>query len=150
MFLEQRRKRYDEIPKLIKICEQYAQYERSTLKKIIALRTEAMHTTSIADKANKENELTKYLGKIFAIGEAYPELKSNTSILQLQTRISSLENEITDRRELYNDSVNLYNIRIHELPDIIIAGLMGLKEKEMYKVSEEEKKDVKLNINLPK
>ncbi len=144
------KQRHDEVPKLIKVCEQYTQYERTTLEKVISLRASAMQATRIADKAVKENELVRGLGGLFAVGEAYPELKSNTHIMQLQQRISGLERKIADRRELYNDTVNIYNIRIHQLPDMIIANMLGLKEREMFKVAEEDKKDVDISINLPK
>lgn len=144
------KQRHDEIPKLIKICEQFAQYERSTLEKVIALRAAAMQAVGLREKADKEGELTRALGGIFAVGEAYPVLKSNTNFVQLQQRISSLESELSDRRELYNDSVNLYNIRIHQFPDMIFSNMLGYAAKEMFRVSEEEKKDVDLSMNLPK
>lgn len=144
------KQRHDEIPKLIKICEQFTQYERGTLERVIALRTAAMNATSVADKAVKEGNLTRAIGGIWAVGEAYPELKSNTNIMQLQTRISGLESELADRRELYNDSVNIYNIRINQVPDMILANMLGYSEKEMFRISEEEKKDVDITLNLPK
>lgn len=144
------KQRHDEVPKLIKVCEQFAQYERSTLEKVIALRTAAIQAIGVREKAEKEGELTRALGGIFAVGEAYPELKSNANLVQLQQRISSLESELSDRRELYNDSVNLYNIRIHQFPDMIFSNMLGYAAKEMFRVSEEEKKDVDLSMNLPK
>lgn len=144
------KQRHDEIPKLIKICEQFTQYERGTLERVISLRTAAMNATSVADKAVKEGNLTRAIGSIWAVGEAYPELKSNNNIVQLQTRISGLESELADRRELYNDSVNIYNIRIHQIPDMFIANMLGYGEKEMFRISEEEKKDIDISLNLPK
>lgn len=144
------KQRHDEIIKLLKVCEQYAQYERGTLEKVIALRSQAMQANTVADKAVAEGQLTAALGRVFAVGEAYPELKANTNIMQLQNRISGLESDLTDRREFYNDSVNVYNIRIQQFPDMIVAGMMNLTQKEMFKVSEEEKKDVEINLNLPK
>ncbi|MDD5258417.1 MAG: LemA family protein [bacterium] len=144
------KQRHDEIPKLIKICEQFSQYERGTLERVIELRTAAMNATGVADKAVKEGNLTKALGGIWAVGEAYPDLKSNNNIHQLQTRISGLESELADRRELYNDSVNIYNIRINQVPDMIIANMLSYREKEMFRISEDEKKDVDISLNLPK
>ncbi len=144
------KQRHDEIPKLIKICEQFTQYERGTLERVISLRAAAMQATGVADKAVKEGNLTRAIGSIWAVGEAYPELKSNTNIMQLQTRISGLESELADRRELYNDSVNIYNIRIHQIPDMIIANMLGYGEKEMFRISEEEKRDIDISVNLPK
>ncbi|MBI5554338.1 MAG: LemA family protein [Elusimicrobia bacterium] len=145
------KQRHDEIPKLVKVCEQFVQYERSILEKVIALRTAAMQATTVHDKAVKEGELNKALSGIWAVGEAYPELKSNTNIIQLQSRISSLESELADRREFYNDSVNQYNIRIHQFPDMIVAGMMGMTEdREMFKVSAEDQQDGDITLSLPK
>jgi LemA protein len=145
------KQRHDEIPKLVKICEQYAQYERGTLEKVIALRSSAMNAVGVADRSDKEGQLTKALGGIWAVGEAYPELKANVNITQLQARISGLELELAERRELYNDSVNIFNIRIHQFPDMLVAQNLGMtQDKEMFKVSEEDKKDVDVTMNLPK
>jgi LemA protein len=144
------KQRHDEIPKLIKLCQQYAQYERSTLEKVISLRTQAMQAAGVGERAAAEGQLSAALGKVFAVAEAYPELKANVNIGQLQSRISGLETELADRRELYNESVNIYNIRIQQFPDGIVANMMNLTQKEMFKVSEEERQDVDVNLDLPK
>jgi LemA protein len=104
----------------------------------------------VGDKAVKEGQLTMALGRLFAVAEAYPDLKSNNNFLQLQKRVSDLENQIADRREFYNESVNNYNIRIESLPDLFIAGPMGLRKQEMFKVAETDRQDVEINFNLPK
>lgn len=144
------KQRHDEIPKLVSVCEQFTQYERSTLDRVIALRTDALQARTVGEKATREGELTKALGGIWAVGEAYPELKSNNSIVQLQSRISGLETELADRRELYNDSVNIYNIRIHSFPDMFIAGGMNLQDKEMFEISAAEKVAPGVVLNLPR
>jgi len=144
------KQRHDEIPKLVKLCQQYAQYERGTLEKVIALRSQAMQAVGVGDKAVAEGQLSAALGKVFAVAEAYPDLKANVNIAQLQGRISGLETELADRRELYNESVNIYNIRIQQFPDGLVANMMNLAPKEMFKVAEEERQDVDVNLDLPK
>jgi len=143
------KQRHDEIPKLVKVCEGYAQFEKKTLSDVITLRNYAVGARSIGDKAAKEGALTAALGKLFAVAEAYPDLKSNSNFMHLQTRVSSLENQIADRREFYNESVNNYNIRIESLPDRFIAVPMGLQKQEMFKVSEADRQDVDINFKLP-
>lgn len=86
------------------------------------------------------------LGNIFAVAEAYPELKANEHFMQLQTRISSLENGIADRRELYNDSVNINNVQIEVFPGSIIARLFNFDEKPLLEFSVAEKADVDMKL----
>lgn len=143
------KQRHDELPKLIKTCESYMKYEKDTLTRVIELRSSAMSAGGVAEKARVEGELTKTLGKLFALAENYPDLKAQSQFQQLQSRISDLENQIADRREFYNESVNNYNIRIESLPDSFIAGFMGLSAQVMFKISEAETKDVEININIP-
>lgn len=143
------KQRHDEIPKLVKVCEGYAQFEKKTLTDVIALRNSAAGAHGVGDKAVKEGQLTAALGKLFAVAEAYPDLKTNNNFMQLQKRVTDLENQIADRREFYNESVNNYNIRIESLPDRFIAGPMGLQKQEMFKVAEADRQDVEINFNLP-
>ena len=89
--------------------------------------------------------LSDALKSVFALSEAYPELRSNENFIQFQNRISGLENEIADRREFYNESVNNYNIRIQSLPDVWIACSMGLQQEEMFEVPVEKKEDVDID-----
>ena len=89
-----------------------------------------------------EGGLRAALGSLFALAESYPDLKANQTFQQLQTRISALENAIADRREFYNESVNINNVRIEQFPDVIVARLLGFKEAQLLEFSEEEKKDV--------
>ncbi|MBI4668005.1 MAG: LemA family protein [Elusimicrobia bacterium] len=143
------KQRHDEIPKLIKTCEAYMKYEKETLAKIVELRNSAAGSQGVAAKASSEGELTAALHKLFALAENYPDLKAQSSFQQLQNRITDLENQIADRREFYNESVNNYNIRIQSIPDNIVAGIMGLAAQEMFKVSEADRQDVDIKINVP-
>lgn len=144
------KQRHDEIGKLVKVCEGYMKYERETLEKITTLRTDYMRAGSVEEKGKIDGAITGALKTIFAVAENYPDLKTNNNFIQLQTRISEIENNISDRRELYNDSVNLYNIRIHQIPDMIVAGMLGYKDRTLFEVSEEERKDVDIKFEFPK
>lgn len=144
------KQRHDEIPKLIKVCEGYMKYERGTLEKITAARTACIQAKGVNDSAKKEGELSGLLKQLFAVAENYPDLKANQNFLQLQQRASYLESQIADRREFYNDSVNNYNIRIHLIPDMWVAGMLNMQDKELFKVAEADKKDAEIKFDFPK
>ena len=107
--------RSDEIPKLIKILKSFVKHEKKMFDNILDARTSYLGANSVSEKADADNQMSEALKSVFALSEAYPELGSNDNFLKLQERISGLENEIADRRELYNESVNNYNIRIQSL-----------------------------------
>ncbi len=141
------KQRHDELPKLVEVCKQYKQFEQETLQKVIAARAqvhEARQNQDIGALGQAEGALRAGLGSIFAIAEAYPELKANENYMQLQNRITSLENSIADRRELYNDSVNINNVQIEIFPASIIANIFNFEAKPLLEFSSEEKKDVDL------
>ncbi len=134
------KQRHDEIPKLVKVCEGYMKYERQTLEKITAARTACLNAKNFGELSQAEGELAKSLKTLFAVAESYPDLKANQNFVQLQLRVNYLENQIADRREFYNDSVNNYNIRINQIPDMLVAQMLRLTSKELFKIGEEEKK----------
>jgi len=144
------KQRYDEIPKLIKVCEGYMKYERDTLERITKARTMCLQANSVGESAKAEGELAKSLKTLFAVAENYPDLKANNNFLQMQNRVSYLESQIADRREFYNDSVNNYNIRIHQIPDMFVAQMLNMKDRELFKVSAEERRDVDIKFDFPK
>lgn len=139
------KQRHDELPKLIETCKQYMKYEQDTLERVMRARA-AAHTARQAGDVKgvgaAETEMRFGLGKLFAVAEAYPELKTNQSFQQLQTRISALEDSIADRREFYNETVNNNNVRIEQFPDVILARLFNFKPADLLEFSEEEKQDV--------
>lgn len=141
------KQRSDELPKLLASVKGYMKHERTTLENVTKARTSFMNAKSMGDKAAADNMLTGALKTLFAVSENYPELKADKSFQQLQGRISGIENELADRREFYNDSANQFNIRIQSFPDMIIANFMKLTEQEMFKVSEEDRKDVEINFD---
>jgi len=140
------KQRTDELPKLIESVKGYMKHESGVLTTLTKARTDFLKAETMAQKAAADSIITGALKTLFAIAENYPNLKANENFIQLQNRISGLENELADRREFYNDSVNTYNIRIQSLPDMIIAGAMGLQAESMFKVSEEEKRDVEVKF----
>jgi LemA protein len=139
------KQRHDELPKLIETCKQYMKFEQETLEKVMQARAAANTAREAGDVAGvgaAETQMRLGLGKLFALAEAYPDLKTNQSFLQLQTRISGLENSIADRREFYNESVNNNNVRIEQFPDVILARMFGFKAAQLLEFADEEKKDV--------
>jgi LemA protein len=139
------KQRHDELPKLVETCKQYSQFEQSTLRGVTEARSrvrEASERQDIQALGQAETALRMGLGQIFAVAEAYPELRANEHFAQLMTRITGLENGIADRRELYNDSVNIHNVRIEQFPDAFVAMLFMFQARPLLRFSEDEKKDV--------
>jgi LemA protein len=139
------KQRHDELPKLVETCKQYMKFEQETLTKVMEARSKvftAREQQNIAALGQAEGALRATLGSLFALAEAYPDLKTNQTFQQLQTRISSLENAIADRREFYNESVNVNNVRIEQFPDSIIAGTFNFKAAQLLEFQAEEKADV--------
>jgi len=141
------KQRHDELPKLVETCRQYMGYEKAALEAIIKARSAVASAQMKSDMkalGAAETQLRLGLGNLFALAEAYPELKANQSFKHLQTRITALEHDIADRREFYNDSTNINNIRIEQFPDIIVAKLLGFKPFDLLVFSESDKADVSL------
>jgi LemA protein len=140
------KQRHDELPKLIETCKGYMQYEQKTFQLITEARTAYMRAGTVGEKAQADNMISGALKSLFAVSENYPELKTNNNFMQLQKRISELEEKIADRREFFNDDVNTYNIRIQQFPDVMIAGMMHLPHRDMFKVTEEDRQDVNVKM----
>ena len=139
------KQRHDELPKLVEVCKQYAQFEQATLRQVIEARgavQTAREAHDIGALGAAEERLRGGLGKIFAVAEAYPELRANENFMQLQSRVSQLENAIADRREFYNEAVNINNVGIERFPDAIVARLFGFAAKPLLRFAAREKRDV--------
>lgn len=130
----QLKRRYDLIPNLVETVKGYMNFEQETLQKVIEARSAAMSATGPAAKGAAEGQLTQALGGIFALAESYPELKSNTNMLQLQEELSTTENKIAYSRQFYNDSVMQYNTKTEQFPSSIFANMFGFKKKELFEV----------------
>jgi LemA protein len=141
------KQRHDELPKLVEVCKQYMQYELETLEKVTQARAAVMDARSEVDikqLGQAESQLRMGLGHLFALAENYPELKANNSFQQLQRRITQLENGIADRREVYNEAVNLNNVRIEQFPDVVVARILNFKDFSLLEFTDEEKSDVNM------
>lgn len=141
------KQRHDELPKLVETCKQYMRYERDTLEAVMRARqavSDAQQRGDVARLGAAETQMRLGLGQLFAVAEAYPELRANDNFRHLETRITGLEDAIADRREFYNDSVNLNNVRIEQFPDLLIAWLFTFGPFRLLEFTEPEKQDVDL------
>lgn len=139
------KQRHDELPKLIETCRQYMTFEQDTLEKVMLARNgvaRARESQDIGALGNAEGALRHGVAQLFAVAESYPELKTNENFQHLQSRITSLENAIADRREFYNESVNVNNIAIEQFPDVVIAQLTGFRPFKLLSFSSQETSDV--------
>ncbi|MCX7624779.1 MAG: LemA family protein [Candidatus Sumerlaeaceae bacterium] len=137
----QLKRRYDLIPNLVETVKGYAAHERETLEKVIQARNIAMQAQGVAEKAQAENMLTSTLRSIFALAEAYPNLKANENFLALQEELSSTENRIAFARQYYNDSVMRFNARIQQFPANIVANMFGFSRRDFFEVQDEAQRE---------
>src|SRR6202140_4771633 len=139
------KQRHDELPKLVETCKRYMQFEQETLEKVMRARasvSQASDSGNVAAVGAAEQQLRVGVGRLFAVAENYPQLKTDETFKQLQGRITALEESIADRRELYNDQVNLNNIRVKVFPDVVIAQKFGFAPAQLLEFSAAEKADV--------
>lgn len=130
----QLRRRYDLIPNLVETVKGYAAHEKETLDAVITARNSAMSASGPAEAAQSENMLTGTLKSLFALSEAYPDLKANQNFLELQEELTSTESRIAFARQHYNDSVLGYNTKIQSFPSNIVAGMFNFTESEYFEV----------------
>ena len=137
--------RHDELPKLVETCRRYMQYEQETLERVMKARTTVFQAAGKGDVAGvgaAEGLLRAGLGQLYAVAENYPALKADETFRHLQTRITQLEESIADRRELYNEAVNLNNVRIAQFPDVLVARWLAFREAQLLEFSDEQRRDV--------
>jgi LemA protein len=139
------KQRHDELPKLVEACKQYKQFEQETLQRVTEARSQVQTASQAQDipaLSVAESALRVGLGQIYAVVEAYPELRANEQFAQLMQRITSLEEGIADRREFYNESVNINNVRIEQFPDSFIAQMFGFGPRPLLTFKSDDLKDV--------
>lgn len=139
------KQRNTELPKLIAVCKQHMEYEQTTLQTVMEARNRvvsAMQFGNMGALEAADNALRVGLGNLFAVAEAYPELKASESFQHLRERITGLEDSIADRREFYNDSAALNNTRIEQFPDLILAKSFSFKPFRLLSFKSEEIADV--------
>jgi LemA protein len=138
--------RHDELMKLIDTCKAYMKHEVELLSSIVELRTGYTLAKEIEEKVGIENQMEDLVRNLAMVWEQYPDLKASQNFLQTQERVSALEEKIADNRELFNDSVNTFNIRIESFPDQLIAKRMRMTRRSFLQVPEEKKVDVKMDF----
>ena len=139
------KQRHDELPKLVETCKQYKQFEQATLQSVIAARSQVQAARELQDVpalGQAEAALRAGVGRISAVAEAYPDLKANESFMELLTRVTALESAIADRREFYNEAVNINNVRVEQFPDTVVAQLFRFDAKPLLEFASAEKADV--------
>jgi LemA protein len=141
------KQRHDELPKLVEVCRQSMHFEQETLERVVRARSQVQQAREVGDVRSlgrAEGALRSGLNALFAVAEAYPDLKTNETFQHLQARISALEESIADRREFYNAAVNANNVRIEQFPDVIVARLLAFGPAEPFRVASAERADVDL------
>ena len=138
----QMKQRHDLIPNLVETVKGYAGHERGTLEAVVKARNTAIQAGSsgVAAQAAAENQLSGALRQLFALSEAYPDLKANQNFQQLQSELSDIENKLAASRRFFNNSVQEYNTGIQQFPAVLLAGSLGFTPKEFFDVGAEERK----------
>jgi LemA protein len=143
------RQRFDELPNLVSAVRGVMGFEQDVLTEVTRLRNAYSGDRPVPDQAATSEATSQAVRTLFATVENYPDLKSAANVMALQTEIQRLEGVIADRRELYNDSVARYNIRIRQLPAVLLAGLFGWTAREFFAASESERTTVAVNLRTP-
>lgn len=144
----QLKRRHDLIPNLVEIVKGYAKHEQETFEKVTAARTSAISAQNINEQLAAENILSGALKSLFAVAEAYPELKANTNFLELQSQLTDTEDKISFARQFYNDTVQKFNTKIELFPFNLIAGFLGFEMVSYYSLgpSSSERDSLKINF----
>jgi LemA protein len=142
----QLRRRYDLIPNLVETVKGYAAHEKETLEKVIQARNMAMNAQSVKEQGEAENMLSGTLKSLFAVAEAYPDLKANQNFLMLQEELAGTESKIAYARQFYNDSVMSYNMATQQFPSNLVAGSFGFTQREYFEIEEAAKEPVQVKF----
>ena len=138
--------RYDLIPNLVSTVKGYSKHEKETFEAVVKARNAAVSATDMNAKIDADNNVTEAIGKLFALAEAYPELKANENFLKLQEDLKDTEDKITYARQFYNDSAMSYNNLIQMFPSNIVASIFGFKKYNYFEASEKDKETPKVSF----
>jgi LemA protein len=142
----QLRRRYDLIPNLVATVKGYAVHERETLENVVKAREAAMGVTDVQQRSAAENALTGTLRSLFAVAEAYPDLKANASFLDLQNQLTDTEGKIAYARQFYNDSVMSFNMVVQQFPANMVAATFGFHERVYFEIEASAKEPVTISL----
>jgi LemA protein len=140
------KQRFDELPKLIKVCQGYMEHEHQTLEAVVKARAAINSAGSDNEKLAAQNALSDTLKSLFMVVERYPELKADKGFRQLANRITELEDQIADRRELVNSAVTIYNTRLDQFPDVVVARMFNFTSRPLWKINPSHRQDVEVNF----
>ena len=140
------KQRFDELPKLVKVCEGYMDHERETLEAVVKARSQLNQAAGDDARLEAQNQISQALRSLFAVVERYPDLKADTAFRQLQARVTQIEDQIADRREFYNDAVNIFNIRIEQFPDVFVANVFNFTSRTLWQINPEHRNDVEISF----
>ncbi len=133
----QLKRRFDLIPNLVETVKGYASHEKETLEAVITARNRAMSATGPVEAAQGQNQITEALGRLFALSEAYPDLKANASFVELQEELTATEDKVAYARQFYNDTVFRYNTKIQAFPSVLFANALGFKRREFFQADDD-------------
>lgn len=141
------KKRYDLIPNIVETVKGYSKHESETLEKVVEARNKAVSSNTVVEKNAAEAEMVGALRQLFALSEAYPDLKANTNFMSLQDQLSNIESELVSARKYYNGVVKTYNTLLQTFPNNVLAGLFGFQTKDLYVIENvEERKNVNVKF----
>lgn len=143
VFLTQR---YDLIPNLVSTVKGYSKHEKETFEAVVKARNSAVSAGSMNDKIDADNNVTEAIGKLFALAEAYPELKANENFVKLQDSLESVEKDLVGARRYFNAAAQAYNLAIAIIPDFIVAKIFGYKAMSVFTATDEQRKNVKVDF----
>jgi LemA protein len=132
----QLRRRYDLIPNLVETVKGYASHERATFEEVTKARTAAQQAKSVPEQAEAENMLTAAIGRLFAVAEAYPELRATENFQQLQAQLAEAESKIAVARQIYNDAVLSYDNALESVPSNLVAGMFNFEPRPYFEIEE--------------
>ena len=141
------KQRHDELPKLVETVKGYMGHEREVLEEVTRARSALQSARSVEEKGTADRQVHDALSRLFAVAESYPQLKADTSFQMLQERISAIEEQIADRREFFNHSVNAFNVRIEQVPDVFMARLLALQPRELFQAQGADREDVQISFS---
>ena len=142
----QLKRRYDLIPNLVNCVKGYAAHEKETLEKVIEKRNQAMSIQAPAEEAAAENEFTRTIKSLFALSESYPDLKANTTFIELQQSLNTVEDDLQNARRYYNATVRNLNTAVDSFPSNLIAQKFGFTKREFFDIDETERQNVKVSF----